>query len=226
MRLTAKKTAHTAITLVLLVTAFAATAQNAPTIAGIPGPLTWVKGRTTFTVDKGSALTLSAGPKTDWFVDPFEGTVDNNAPILAFLPPQNYVFSAKVQVKFATKWDAGALMLWADDHHWAKFSFELSPGKQPTVVTVVTRGFSDDCNSIPIVGDAVYLQIARKKSTYVFYYGTDGKTWNIVRTFNLRAAETMRVGFESQSPAGNGAASVFSEIHYSPQTIVNTYTGK
>src|ERR1700730_10338195 len=42
-----------------------------------------------------------------------------------------------------TKWDAGALMLWADDHHWAKLSFELSPEKHPMMVTVVTRGVSD-----------------------------------------------------------------------------------
>jgi uncharacterized protein len=59
-------------------------------------------------------------------------------------------FSARVKLLFRTKGDAGALMVWADDHRWAKLSFELSPQKQPTMVTVVTRGFADDCNSIPI----------------------------------------------------------------------------
>ena len=52
-------------------------------------------------------------------------------------------------------------MVWADEHHWAKLSFELSPDKQPTMVTVVTRGLSDDCNSISISGNTVYLQIAK-----------------------------------------------------------------
>jgi uncharacterized protein len=103
---------------------------------------------------------------------------------------------------------------------------ELSPEKQPTVVTVVTRGLSDDCNSVPITGDTVYLQIARKKSTYVFYYGMDGTTWKIVRTFNLSAQAKMSVGFESQSPAGAGTKAEFSQIQYSPKTITNVYTGK
>lgn len=41
-------------------------------------------------------------------------------------------------VKFATKWDAGALMLMGDDHHWAELSSEYSPGGKPTLFTVVT----------------------------------------------------------------------------------------
>jgi hypothetical protein len=52
-------------------------------------------------------------------VDPFDGTVANSAPILFFTPGSDYVLSARVTVKFATKWDAGALMLMGDDHHWA-----------------------------------------------------------------------------------------------------------
>jgi regulation of enolase protein 1 (concanavalin A-like superfamily) len=203
-----------------------ADAQSIPELTGIPGALKWNNSPSAFAVERGSILEITAGPKTDWFVDPFDGKVSKNAPILTFNPANDYVLSTKVQVHFATKWDAGALMVWADDHHWAKLSFELSPEKQPTIVTVVTRGLSDDCNSVPIAGDTVYLQIARRKSTYVFYYGLDGTTWKILRTFDLRAQGTMTVGFESQSPAGEGAKSVFSEFRYSTKTISNVYTGK
>jgi len=117
-------------------------------------------------------------------------------------------------------------MLWADEHHWAKLSFEFSPDQQPTLVTVVTRGLSDDCNSVSITGDTVYLQIARTGSTYVFYYGTDGKSWQILRTFSLETKGPVSMGFEAQSPAGTGSTAVFSEINYSPRKISNTYTGK
>jgi len=58
-------------------------------------------------------LTISSNPKTDWFVDPFDGTVAKTAPILLFTPGPDYVLSARVTVQFTTKWDAGALMLWA-----------------------------------------------------------------------------------------------------------------
>jgi len=105
-------------------------------------------------------------------------------------------------------------------------SFELSPEKQTTMVTVVTQGFSDDCNSVPITGDTVYLQIARTGSTYVFYYATDGENWRIVRTFRLEATAPVSVGFEAQSPAGTGATAIFSDVHHTPKKISNIYTGK
>jgi len=164
--------------------------------------------------------------ETDWFVDPFDGRVDNTAPILFFVPGPDYVLNGKVNVSFRSKWDAGALMVWADDHHWAKLSFELSPEKQPTMVTVVTRGLSDDCNSIPLSGNDVYLQIARTGNTYVFYSSTNGRDWKILRTFSLDSDLQQMVGFEAQSPAGSGANVTFSEIHYSPAKIKNIYTGQ
>jgi regulation of enolase protein 1 (concanavalin A-like superfamily) len=196
------------------------------TIEGIASPLSWHNIPTASRIDEGKRLTVSAGPKTDWFVDPFDGRVANSAPILLFAPGNAYVFHSKVQVRFASKWDAGALMLWADDHHWAKLAFELSPDGQPTIVSVVTRGPSDDCNSVSITGDTVYLQIARTGSTYVFYYSADGATWHVVRTFNLEAAAPVSLGFESQSPAGTGSTAVFSEITYSPREISNVYKVK
>jgi len=161
--------------------------------------------------------------QTDWFVDPFDGTVHNTAPMLLFGPADDYVLSARVKVGFKAKWDAGALVVWADDHHWAKLSFELSPAGQPTMVTVVTRGLSDDCNSIPISGNTVHLQIAKSGSAYVFYSSSDGKNCQVLRVFNMGERLKPRVGFESQPPAGEGGEVVFSGIHYSPQKITNIY---
>jgi uncharacterized protein len=196
-------------------------------------------------------LTIASGKKTDWFVDPFDGTVSRNAPILLFTPApgpaSDYLLSARVTVKFAAKWDAGALMLWGDDHHWAKLSFELSPDRQPTLVTVVTRGASDDCNSSSLPGHSVYLRIARNSSqkisstssqnsspkssqnskTYVFYYSTDGSNWHILRTFDLGpdlpTNMPIAVGFESQSPAGSGSVATFSAISYEKKRLGNIY---
>jgi regulation of enolase protein 1 (concanavalin A-like superfamily) len=193
---------------------------------GIPGPLRWHNVPMASHIDGGKRLSISSGPKTDWFVDPFDGRLANSAPMLSFTPGNTYVFHSKVQVRFASKWDAGALMLWADDHHWAKLAFELSPSQQPTIVTVVTRGLSDDCNSVVVIGDTVYLQIARIGSTYVFYHSMDGAAWQIVRTFSLETEGTVAVGFESQSPAGTGSMADFSQMVYSPRKISNVYKGE
>ncbi len=197
--------------------------QTPASIPGIPSTLSWQNTPGSWKFDNQNVLTISASAKTDWFVDPFDGTVANNAPILLFMPDTDYVFSARVTVKFVTKWDAGALMLWGDDHHWAKLSYEFSPDRIPTLVTVVTRGLSDDCNSKELRGDSVYLRIAKSGKTYVFYSSTDGRNWQIVRTFSLDTELPIRVGFEAQSPAGSGAVAKFIAINYDPHRISNIY---
>ena len=208
-----------------LLLSFAAVAvgQTIPSIPGLPGALKWQNAPRSWHFDDKKVLTISANAKTDWFVDPFDGTVANSAPILLFTPDSDYVLSTRVTVKFVTKWDAGALMLWGDDHHWAKLSFEYSTDKKPTLVTVVTRGLSDDCNSSSLQSDSVYLRIAKSGSTYVFYFSTDGSAWQILRTFSLDTELPIRVGFEAQSPAGSGAAAKFSDITYNPHRIGNIY---
>jgi regulation of enolase protein 1 (concanavalin A-like superfamily) len=192
-------------------------------IPSLPGALNWQNTPRSWNIQSKNVLTISSNPKSDWFVDPFDGTVANSAPILFFTPGSDYVLSARVTVKFATKWDAGALMLMADDHHWAKLSFEYSPDGKPTLVTVVTRELSDDCNSLNLPGDSVYLRIAKSSRTYVFYFSTDGQNWQILRTFSLDTELPVRVGFESQSPAGPGAVASFSAITYDPHRIGNIY---
>jgi len=204
---------------------FAYTFPQAPTsIPGLPGTWGWQNTPTSWHFDNDkNALTISAGAKTDWFVDPFDGTVANNAPIFLFKPNSDYVLSAKVTVNFAAKWDAGALMVWGDDHHWVKLSFELSPEKVPTLVTVVTRGLSDDCNSKELKSDSVYLRIAKSDKTYVLYFSPEGHEWQILRTFSLDTEIPVRVGFEAQSPAGSGTVARFSAISYDPHRISNIY---
>ena len=209
--------------ILLFFTSVFALPQTIPSIPGLPGTLTWQNSPHSWQLDYKNVLTISAEAKTDWFVDPFDDTVAKNAPILLFTPDPDYVLSTRVALKFVNKWDAGALMLWGDDHHWAKLSFEFSPGKKPTLVTVVTRGLSDDCNSKELRGDSVYLRIAKSGTTYVFYFSTDARNWQILRTFSLDTDLPIRVGFEAQSPAGSGAVVKFSAITYDSHRIGNIY---
>ena len=194
-----------------------------PALDVVPGDLKWQNAPISWLIEHGNQLTIRSGKETDWFVDPFDGAMHNTALMLLFVPADDYVFNAKVKVGFNTKWDAGALMIWADEHHWGKLSFELSPAKQPTMVTVVTRGLSDDCNSVPISGDTVLLQITKSGPAYVFYFSSDAKNWQVLRVFSLGEGLKPRVGFESQSPAGDGTEVVFSEIHYTPKKIADIY---
>ena len=55
-------------------------------------------------------------------------------------------------------YDAGVLTLRRRDDLWAKLCFERSPQGEPMVVSVVTRGVSDDCNSFVVDGRSVWLR--------------------------------------------------------------------
>src|SRR5207342_974724 len=97
---------------------------------------------------------------------------------------------------------------------WAKLCFEYSPQHQPMIVSVVTRGVSDDCNSVVIGGREVYLRIAHTPRTTAFHYSLDGRYWQLVRYFTLGELHNLQVGFSSQSPTGQKCTAVFSKIHY------------
>jgi hypothetical protein len=108
------------LTLVLIFSAVSLAQQ--PAIDVVPGDLKWQNAPVSWQVEHGNQLTIRSGKETDWFVDPFDGAMHNTAPMLLFVPANDYVFNAKVKVGFNAKWDAGALMIWADEHHWAKLS--------------------------------------------------------------------------------------------------------
>ena len=174
----------------------------------------------------GSALAGSAGPETNLFIDPLTGRRELNAPMLLFPSVEDFVLSARVEVDFHGTFDAGALVLHQDPSHWAKLCFEYSPAHQPMMVSVVTRGVSDDCNSAVLTNRSVYLRIARIDGGYAFHYSAGGqRDWQMVRLFALPAQPT-KAGFLVQSPRGEGCKITFSEINYRQTTLADIRSGE
>ena len=60
------------------------------------------------------SLEMNATPKTDWFTDPETSQVMATASALVCRPKTEFILSAKVDVSFATAFDAGALVLWSN----------------------------------------------------------------------------------------------------------------
>jgi hypothetical protein len=94
------------------------------------------------------------------------------------------------------------------------------------IVSVVTRGVSDDCNSAAIAGQEVYLRVACTAQTLAFHYSSDGRFWHFVRYFTLGDMTDLRLGFSSQSPTGDGCTSVFSEISYRAGALKDNRSGE
>jgi regulation of enolase protein 1 (concanavalin A-like superfamily) len=163
----------------------------------------------------GSSLSLEAAGRTDWFIDPSRAADPVlNAPALIGEATGDYLFSARVGVRFAATFDAGALMLYAGERVWAKLCFEYSPQQEPMIVSVVTQGASDDANGFVVDGEQVWLRIARLGPAFAFHGSPDGHAWRLVRHFTLGEGVEPAVGFVAQSPTGEGCAVSFDEIRF------------
>jgi regulation of enolase protein 1 (concanavalin A-like superfamily) len=197
---------------------------NLPTI---PGELLWMNQPLDWKIGTDNSLTITAGEKTDWFYDPAKKVLLNNAPSSLFVPPDNKFFlRAMVSVDFLSDYDAGAIQIFESDKLWAKLCFEYSPQKQPMIVSVVTRVTSDDCSSVFIDGNEVYLRIAQTPEATAFHYSLDGTYWQFVRYFSLGELKNLRVGFSTQSPTGTQCTAVFSKICYQAGKLKDKRSGE
>jgi regulation of enolase protein 1 (concanavalin A-like superfamily) len=202
-------------------------ADQSFTLSSIPAPMTWTNQPSENTSAAGQQISITAGAESDWFISPAGGLVKSNAPIALFVPPDHaFCLRARVTVEFAATYDAGTLLVYAHDALWAKLCFEYSPQQQPMIVSVVTRGVSDDCNSVYVEGNSVYLRVYRQGEVLAFHYSLDGHYWHFVRHFSLGDSGHLRIGFSTQSPTGQGCSASFSEIRYTPGTLSDLRNGE
>ncbi|KTR87755.1 hypothetical protein NS220_17090 [Microbacterium testaceum] len=168
---------------------------------------------------------------TDLFVDPsgLTGVAAEtmlNAHTLLGTPPEgDFTFSARVTPDHRATFDAGVLLAWVDDTNWAKLCFERSPAETAMVVSVVTKGVSDDANGFVVNAPAARLRIARVGNVLAFH-AHDGEAWSFVRAFTLPgAADALTIGFEVQSPTGDGCRVVFDDIAFGRRTVGDLRSG-
>ena len=169
--------------------------------------------------------TLTAGACSDWFIDPATGEAKLNAEAQLEPVAGDFMLSARVEVDFAATFDAGVLAVRHDERTWAKLCFEYSPDREPMVVSVVTRGVSDDANSVALPGNGVWLRIARIGAAFAFHYSTDDERWNLVRHFALGTDGELEAGFLAQSPTGDGCSATFTDVRFRAETLAGLRSG-
>ena len=195
-------------------------------VPGLPFTLLRSSGEA-WTIDEATAtVTAKAAAHSNLFIDPRANTQLNaesmlNAATLLGVPPDgDFQFSARVTVEFASTYDAGVLLLWIDERHWGKLCFEYSPDGESTIVSVVTRGVSDDANAFVVDGRMVRLQVSRIDHAFAYHASVDGKAWRMIRVFAIDDTSTpASIGFEAQSPTGDGCVVTFEDIHFSRERL-------
>lgn len=192
------------------------------TLPGVPLEFTWAVPPVECGLTDG-VLRAIAAPGTDIFIDPTDRFRQLSAArALAAIPDGDWQFSARVRVEFRDRFDAGVLLLWSDDRHWAKLCFERSPAGQPMVVSVVCREVADDANSWPVFDDTVWLRVSRVDGAYAFHASDDGQRWQFVRHFAIPAAQ---MGFVVQAPIGAGCTAVFDCVRFVTATLSDLRDG-
>ncbi|MFB9691411.1 DUF1349 domain-containing protein [Actinoplanes digitatis] len=89
---------------------------------------------------------LSWSPAPQSWPTSEDGSVRAEAPLLLGSYRGDFQFSALVAPAFGAAFDAGALIVREGPDRWLKLAFEAPPEGVPMVVSVVTRGSSDDAN--------------------------------------------------------------------------------
>ena len=181
-------------------------------------------------IHEGGEVVIHAPARTDWFNNPVpvDGVLSApvaNAPFFYTDVTGDFVFRAKVRPNFKTVYDACALMVIQDEKLWTKAAFEKSDFGTTAAVCVVTNGVSDDANGCNIEQDEVWLQIVRVGDVFCTHYSLDGEIFYMVRLFHLPVENTVKVGIEAQSPAGEGGLRFYSEISLENRTVKNLRAG-
>ncbi len=175
-------------------------------------------------------LAIAAPARTDWFNNPVpeNGVLPApvaNAPFFYTEVKGDFVFRAKVRPNHRYTYDACALMVIRDEKMWAKAAFEASDFGTRAAVCVVTDQVSDDANGCNIEQDEAWLQIVRAGDVFCVHYSLDGERFDMVRLFRLPVGESVKVGVEAQSPAGEGGLRFFSGLSLENKTVRNLRAG-
>jgi uncharacterized protein len=172
-----------------------------------------------------SSIAFAAGPRTDLFTDPAGAEPQAGAPLLLGRRCGDYQLRARASASLAATFDAVALVVWASPSSWGKLALEYSPQREPTIVSVVTRGASDDANAFVAAEKVAWLRVCRTAETFAFHASVDGFWWSLVRYFTFDGAGGAAVGFLVQSPTGEGLRGRFDEIEWTEEALGDLRNG-
>ncbi len=171
-------------------------------------------------------ISVTAAEKSDFFINPENGEVSASAPLLYREIEGDFVATALVRPDFSDQWNAGALMVHFDEANWIKLAFESSDATGRSIVSVVTRGVSDDANGVRLEAfDKVWLRLIRKGNNFAMHWSSDGETYVMARLAQMADAQRVKVGLEAQSPVGPAVTHEFLFFSIEKKTVKDLRAG-
>ena len=179
----------------------------------------WLNPTDSATVKDGS-LRITANRGTDFFNNPEDGSISHSAPFLYTTKSGDFIATALVEPDFSSQWNAVALMVHINSLNWIKFAFENSDATGPGIVSVVTKGTSDDANGPVLTGVShLWLALVRKDNNYALHWSRDGKAYQMARLTSMKPVSAVKIGIEAQSPVGEKATHRIHSFDLSSKTV-------
>lgn len=154
--------------------------------------------------EEGSMLTVTTGPKTDFWRKTHYGFVRDNGHMYAKYVSGNFVADVKVVGDFRDLYDHAGLMVRLDETTWLKCGVEYVKGVQ-YISAVVTRDYSDwSVVPAPLGMNSLWIRVIRQGDAVEVHYSLDGEQFQMLCMAHLTTADTLAVGPMCASPEGNG----------------------
>lgn len=171
----------------------------------------------------GAKIKMVAEHDTNLFNSPSGYFKCNHFPYMYVEYEGDFIVTCKMLPKFEEVYDLGCIVVWEDENTWIKFAYENADNGAPSIVSVVTREYSDDCNGPQMTGE-VWMQINRKGDVFALHYSTDGVKWSLARICRVPMKKKVKVGISAQCPKGQQCEVEFenfeiTENHYSNQRM-------
>lgn len=139
--------------------------------------------------------------------------------------PQNFINNLS-ETTPSGQYNAGVLYIYVNDSLYHKFCFEQDERGRHRVVTVRTRGTSDDNNHDIVAQPFVYMKISSDTKTVASYYSLDNKNWQMVRLYQNDYPKQIGVGISAQCPVDKGTVSYFEEFKLESSSVKDFRLGE
>lgn len=160
--------------------------------------------------DAARTLTVTSGPKTDFWRKTHYGFVRDNGNFYYETVTGDFTVAVQVTGRYETLYDQAGLMVRADETTWVKCGIEYVDGVQ-YVSAVVTRDFSDwSVVTLDNPPESVWFRLKRAGGAIEIFYSRDGEQFTMYRTAQLSPAASLQVGMMCASPESDGFSATFS----------------
>ena len=190
----------------------------------LPTGLRWLREPPTWSFSAGT-LEIVPEAKTDFF-RPVVGEANDNACLLCAVARGDFTATVDARAVLVGFGDAAAMTVRSSPELWAKLCMERSPRGEISMVSVVTRGTSDDSNSELLTAPEASLRITRKGSEFALHYRVGQGAWRFVRSFGMPMPESVMIGVHAQAPFVGGCRATFSRFEIEPRAVADFRSGE